>query len=104
VHQNGLNLVVLRMTYGDSVSPDLSGYLGEERIAQFAGGLFKRAFSPGPVGGYILGSNSDGNTQRAGEVGHVFGISPGLNPPNLMVEMSYVKPYPQRRSPSCQDV
>jgi hypothetical protein len=93
VHQNGLYLVIPGMTYGNSLGSDLSGYPGKEGIAQFPGSFFKRAFSFGPVGSYVLPINSDGNAQRASQIGHVFSISLGFNPPDFMIEMSYMKFY-----------
>jgi len=81
------------MTYGNSMGSDLSGYPGKEGIAQFPGSFFKRAFSFSSVSSYVLPIDGDGNAQRASQIGHVFGISLGFNPPNLMVEMSYAKSY-----------
>jgi hypothetical protein len=104
VHQNGLYLVIPGMAYGNSMGSDLSGYPGKEGIAQFPGSFFKRAFSFSLVGSYVLAINSDGNAQRASQIGHVFSVSLGFDPPNLMIEMSYVKSYPQFPSPFCQDM
>jgi hypothetical protein len=63
VHQNGLYLVIPGMTYSNSAGSDFSGYLGKEGIAQFPGSFFKRAFSFGSVGSYVLPINRDGNVQ-----------------------------------------
>jgi hypothetical protein len=92
------------MTHCNSAGSDFSGYPGKEGVAQFPGSFFKRGSSFIPVSSYVLAINSDWNTQRASQTGHEFGISLRFNPPNLMVEMSYVKSYPQPLSPFCQDV
>jgi len=75
VHQNGLYVVIPGMPYGNSAGSDLSGYPGKEGVAQFTGSFFKRGLSFGPVGSYILPINSDGNAQRASQIGHEFTIS-----------------------------
>jgi hypothetical protein len=92
------------MTYGNSAGSDLSGCPAKEGMAYFPGSLFKRASSFNSVGSHILALNGDGNAQRASQIGHVFSIAFGFNPPNLMIDMSYVKSYPQSPSPFCQDM
>jgi hypothetical protein len=51
------------MAYGNAAGSDFSGYPGKECIAQFAGSFFKGGFPFGPVSGYVLPINSDGNAQ-----------------------------------------
>jgi hypothetical protein len=56
------------MTHCNSAGSDLSGHPGKEGVAQFPGSFFKRGFAFSPVSSYVLAINSDGNTQRAGQI------------------------------------
>jgi hypothetical protein len=48
--------------------------------------------------------NSDGDAQRASQVGHIFSVSFGFNSPKLVIEVSYMKFYAQLLPPFRQDM
>ena len=95
MHKNGLYLVIPGMPEGYAAGADLSSYPGQKSTPQFAGCLLKRALPAPSVGSHVPPIDGGGNAKRAGQIGHIFGVGVGFESPQLMIEMSYVKPCPQ---------